>query len=103
MSQKTAPAVNHLLFTDANLMFIKSSREGAEEDSHLLDVYCNALGQRVNLDKSSIFFNKGCRQSVRDDVKVVLNVHNESLNESILGCHQRLVGQRMVLSNTSRT
>lgn len=44
-----------------------------------------ASGQRINHDKSSIFFSRGCPQIVRDSVKNTLNVHNESLSERYLG------------------
>ena len=50
-----------------------------------LDDYCAALGQRVNNAKSSIFFSKGFPQSLKQDVKNVLDVHNESLSEKYLG------------------
>jgi hypothetical protein len=56
----TAPAVNHLLFADDSLLFVKASIEGADEVSSVLEVYCQASGQRINKDKSSIFFTKGC-------------------------------------------
>uniref|UniRef100_A0A453SY82 Reverse transcriptase domain-containing protein n=1 Tax=Aegilops tauschii subsp. strangulata TaxID=200361 RepID=A0A453SY82_AEGTS len=51
----------------------------------LLDSYCLASGQRINYDKSSIFFSRGCPQAVRDVVKNILNVHNESLSDRYLG------------------
>ena len=53
--------------------------------SHLLDTYCGASGQRINRDKSSIFFSKGCPQIVRDAVKGCLHVPNESLSDRYLG------------------
>ncbi|GJN31666.1 hypothetical protein PR202_gn00035 [Eleusine coracana subsp. coracana] len=37
------------------------------------------------MDKSSIHFRKGCSQSICDDIKEVLEVHNEALNEKYLG------------------
>nr|XP_051221174.1 uncharacterized protein LOC127339353 [Lolium perenne] len=80
-----APPVNHLLFADDSLLFFKGSREGTEALSGLLEVYCQASGQRINRDKSSIFFTKGCPQAVREVVKNVLLVANESLNERYLG------------------
>lgn len=52
--------------------------------SHLLDVYCNASSKRVNRDESSIFFSKVCPQTIKDEVKVSLNVQNESLSENYL-------------------
>jgi hypothetical protein len=56
----TALAVNHLLFVDDSLLFLKASEEGAQEINNLLLKYCNASGQCVNLDKSSVLFSKGC-------------------------------------------
>jgi hypothetical protein len=81
----TAPAVNHLLFTDDILMLVKSSDEGAMEVNQILDKYCNVSGQLINLDKSSIFFSKGCPESRRHSVKTILNVSSETLNEKYLG------------------
>uniref|UniRef100_A0A453LEE1 Reverse transcriptase domain-containing protein n=1 Tax=Aegilops tauschii subsp. strangulata TaxID=200361 RepID=A0A453LEE1_AEGTS len=51
----------------------------------MLDTYCNASGQRINHEKSSIFFSKGCPGPVREAVQNSLQVHNESLSERYLG------------------
>jgi hypothetical protein len=80
----SAPSVNHLLFADDSLLFFKANGEGANEISESLDLYCKASGQRINLDKSSIFFSKGCPNLVRQEVKGILNVPNESLSEEYL-------------------
>jgi hypothetical protein len=81
----TAPAVNHLLFADDSLLFVKASDEGAVEVNEILEKYCQASGQRINLDKSSVFFSKGCPEGQRQAVKEILNVPNETLNEKYLG------------------
>jgi hypothetical protein len=47
----TTPIVNHLLFSDDSLLFIKASVEGATEVNEVMENYCNALGQRINLNK----------------------------------------------------
>jgi hypothetical protein len=52
----TAPVVNHLLFADDSLLFFKASSEGASKVKDVLQKYCLASGQRINMDKSSIFF-----------------------------------------------
>lgn len=80
-----APPINHLLFADESLLFFKANSVGATEVNQLLDIYCNATGQRINLDKSSIFFSKGVPKAVRNDIKNVLYVPNETLNEKYLG------------------
>jgi hypothetical protein len=81
----TAPIVNHLLFADDSLLFVKASEEGDQEAKTSLDKYCEASGQRVNLNKSSVFFSKGCPESTRQSVKTILQVPNETLNEKYLG------------------
>lgn len=53
--------------------------------SNLLDTYCAASGQRINNEKSSIFFSKGCPPRLRETINNNLQVHNESLSERYLG------------------
>jgi hypothetical protein len=67
------------------LLFFQASVEGAVEINSVLEAYCNASGQRVNMDKSSIFFSKGCPEGVRQEIKGVLQVERETLNEKYLG------------------
>jgi hypothetical protein len=81
----TAPVVNHLLFADDSLLFIKANGESARDARDTLDAYCRASGQRINLDKSSIFFSKRCPGGIKQELKLILNVQNESLNEKYLG------------------
>jgi hypothetical protein len=77
--------VNHLLFADDSLLFIKANGDSARDARDTLDAYCRASGQRVNLDKSSIFFSKCCPATMKQELKVILNVQNESLSEKYLG------------------
>jgi hypothetical protein len=55
----SAPMVSHLLFADDSLLFFKANRESADEVMDVLNIYCQASGQRINMDKSSIHFAKG--------------------------------------------
>jgi hypothetical protein len=77
----TAPAVNHLLFPDESLLFFQASTEGALDIMDVLNKYCSASGQRINMDKSSVFFSKGCPETVRMEIKNTLDVQRETLNE----------------------
>jgi hypothetical protein len=81
----TAPAVNHLLFADDSLLFFKANAEGAREVKEALAKYCNASGQRINTDKSSIFFSRRCPEGIKGDIKAELDVQRETLNEKYLG------------------
>ena len=73
----SAPPVSHLLFADDSLLFFKADRVSAEEMKDILQVYCEASGQQVNMDKSSIHFAKGCPGSLREEIKGILGVDNE--------------------------
>jgi hypothetical protein len=81
----STPAVNHLLFADDSLLLFKANKECAEEVNKVLQIYCDASGQRVNMDKSSIHFGKGCSNQIREDVKNILGVQNKVLSEKYLG------------------
>ena len=81
----SAPVVSHLLFADNSLLFFKANRESAEAIKEALNNYCRASGQQVNMDKSSIHFAKGVGGSIREEIKVLLDVHNEALSEKYFG------------------
>ena len=52
--------------------------------SNLLKTYSDASGQWINMSKYSIFSSKGCPETIREEVKGILSVHNETLNERYL-------------------
>jgi hypothetical protein len=72
------------LFADDSLLFCKAAASNARVVQESLVKYCEASGQKVNLTKSPIFFSKGCKQAIRDEIKDIAHVENESLNERYL-------------------
>jgi hypothetical protein len=87
--------VNHWLFADDSLLFFKANGAGATEVSNLLQSSCQASGQKINNNKSSVFFGKGCLEILREEVKVVLNVQTETLNERYLGMPSDIGSSKM--------
>lgn len=81
----TAPRVSHLPFADDSLLFMKASKDATQEMMAVLDLYRRASSQRVNLEKSSVFFGKGVPNEARIGVKTDLNVHSEAQSERYLG------------------
>ena len=65
--------------------FFKANRESAEVVKEALNTYCQASGQRINADKSSIHFAKGVNGNVQEEIKASLQVHNVALSEKYLG------------------
>jgi hypothetical protein len=80
-----APMVSHLLFADDSLLFFRANRENSLVIKEVLDTYCRASGQQINMEKSSIHFAKGVRQQNHDEIKSLLEVYNEALSEKYLG------------------
>jgi hypothetical protein len=56
----TGPTITHLLFADDSIVFLEASESNLVALRDILQVYEECSGQRVNLQKSSIFFGKGC-------------------------------------------
>jgi hypothetical protein len=54
------PPISHLLFADDSIFFAKSDSHSVEALVSTLDVYCRGSGQKVNHDKSTIFFGNSC-------------------------------------------
>jgi hypothetical protein len=69
VAAKNAPHISHLLFVDDIMLFFKAKADVVEQTKLLLTNYCATLGQRINYDKSSIFFIKKCRESIKEVVK----------------------------------
>lgn len=54
---RRGPILSHLFFTDDSLFFIRVDEENCKKLKYLLDKYCGASGQHINLEKSSIVFS----------------------------------------------
>ena len=50
-----------------------------------LKLYCDGSGQKINLDKSSVFFGSHCDVLIKNRVKNSLGVQSEILNDKYLG------------------
>ncbi|KAL4363000.1 hypothetical protein GQ457_04G024640 [Hibiscus cannabinus] len=74
-ASRNGPRINRLLFADDSLIFIRNSTTEALRLKHILHIYGQASGQRVNYDKSDIFFCPKICQQARDVVSVILGVH----------------------------
>ena len=82
---RLGPPISHLLFADDSIFFARRDGRSVSTLKLALDSYCQGSGQKVNLDKSSIFFGHHCPELVKKEVMNKLDVHNEALQESYLG------------------
>ena len=69
---RTGPTITHLLFDDDSIVFLEASVDNLAFLRNILQSYENASGQKVNLQKTSIFFGKGCSEEDKLNLKNVL-------------------------------
>ena len=55
---RQGPLVTHLFFADDLLIFSRVDTKKGGELMEILRVYDKGLGKMINLEKSSVFFNK---------------------------------------------
>jgi hypothetical protein len=79
------PHVTHLLFADDSVVFLEATEGSMNTLKRILCDYEASSGQKVNLQKSSIFFGKGCREEVKNGLKQQIGIAAEALCERYLG------------------
>jgi hypothetical protein len=79
------PPISHLLFADDSIFFARSDERSVTALKDTLQLYCNGSGQKINHDKSSIFFGHHCDVGVKQFVKNLLGVQDEVLQDIYLG------------------
>lgn len=66
-------------------MLIKANRENATQLQRVLELYERVSGQTINKDKSTMLFSANARESDRDEVKGILQIAKETMNDRYLG------------------
>jgi hypothetical protein len=82
---RLGPPISHLLFADDIIFFARSDERSVTALQRILETYCGGSGQKINLDKSSVFFGTNCPMTIKNFVKQKLNVNSEALQETYLG------------------
>ncbi|XP_057730828.1 uncharacterized protein LOC130946171 [Arachis stenosperma] len=77
--------VNHLLFADDSILFCKSEPNTSQSILELLEIYEDFSGQKVNLNKSAIFFSHNTPQNTRLPIAQTLNIEHIGAQDKYLG------------------
>ena len=77
--------VSHLFFVNNNLLFCKASTQECQNLMAILDLYEVASGQKVNVDKSSIFFSINTPLKLKAEIMEVMGAMQESKHNKYLG------------------
>jgi hypothetical protein len=89
--------INHLLFADDSLLFGRANLEEWMQFKDLLDIYGRASGQKINIEKTSIFFSKNTKEEVRASILQETGLNPTQRYESYLGL-PALIGRSRISS-----
>jgi hypothetical protein len=89
--------IHHLFFADDSLLFCKANTRELNQLESILDCYEGASGQKINKDKTSIFFSRNTPPVVRDEILSRVGVGQVQSFERYLGL-PALVGRSGVSS-----
>ena len=76
-----SPSITHLLFTDDSVIYCKASGQESKELQTILQKYEEVVGQRINTEKSSIFFSQNTNEDTKKEVKEILGAMRKIPNQ----------------------
>ena len=65
---RLGPPISHLLFPDDSIFFARSDSRSVTALGDTLQLFCDGSGQKINREKSSIFFGPQCASHVKEAV-----------------------------------
>jgi ribonuclease HI len=77
--------INHLFFADDSLLFCNANMFEWIQIQELLRVYEQTSGQKLNWDKTSIFFSRNTKQEVRDHISTIAGINSTNSYDKYLG------------------
>ena len=78
------PILTHLFFADDSLLFCKAKVQECQKLVDILNSYEVASGQKINTDKSSVFFNSNTRQERKESILNILSPMQDSKHNKYL-------------------
>lgn len=94
--------VSHLFFVDDSIIFCKVSNANCVALQNILELYENASGQKVNGDKTTLFFNYNTPMTTKDSIVNFLVLHTKPNLKNIWAYLLSLVVQRNKLLMASK-
>ena len=77
--------LTHLLFANNSMLFCRSTIEECKKILNILEIYWSASGQKVNKNKTALFFSRSTMESVRLAIKHRLGLQEIAQYDKYLG------------------
>ncbi|CAN0907250.1 hypothetical protein LINGRAHAP2_LOCUS24701 [Linum grandiflorum] len=82
---RTAPAVSHLFFADDTFIFLKIDADSISSLKKLFDLYQRVSGQKINFNKSAIYFSHNAPLPLQDFYGRILGVKSIGSQDKYMG------------------
>ncbi|XP_055960512.1 uncharacterized protein LOC126670817 [Mercurialis annua] len=82
---RACPRVSHLFFADDSLVFFRACLEECDQFMEILQLYGNASGQLINLQKSALCFSKNTPAELSNMIVQKMKVGSVGLEDKYLG------------------
>ena len=79
------PIITHLFFADDSLLFCKAKDQECQTLVDILNSYEATSGQKINTDKSSVFFSPNSPQEKKESILNILGPMQDSKHNKYLG------------------
>jgi hypothetical protein len=96
-TSKNGPRLSHLFFADDSLLFYKANSVEWRRLLRILDVYEVASGQKLNMEKTSIFFSRNTSVDKREEISRLSGLQATQSYDKYLGL-PTLVGKSRMKS-----
>jgi hypothetical protein len=84
-TSKRGPRISHLFLVDDNLLFCRATLMQWNHLSSILKVYEEASGQKMNENKTAIFFSKNTTETDKEQIQGVAGIPTNHRYDTYLG------------------
>jgi len=96
-TSKKGPSISHLFFADDSLVFCKANMVEWRRILNIIDVYERGSGQRINVNKTAVFFSRNTSVDIRRQIIHLSGLVEANRYDSYLGL-PTLVGRKRTVA-----